>query len=121
MNSSNMSKWWEPSVTLIATGIIIPDLHFGPFLRNWWYVKTIQENGMKVEQYYPFRVGMKMRVELKKQIFIIRVVQGNKHSDLLPGFLCESLLESNEEVKMMLFQNFTKEYFKLKCAFLEYW
>src|SRR5436190_4072849 len=94
-----MPRLWKPPVTLIATGMIIPDLHFGPFLRNWWHVKTLQENGTKIEQYYPFRVGMKIQVELKNRLFIIRVIQGNKHSNLLPGFLCESLLESNEGVE----------------------
>ncbi|CAB4415071.1 unnamed protein product [Rhizophagus irregularis] len=89
----------KPSVILIATGIIIPDLHFGPFLRNWWHVRSLQENGMKVEQYYPFRIGMKTQVELKNRPFIIRIVQGNKHNNLLPGFFCESLSESNEEVE----------------------
>ena len=39
---------------------------------------------------------MKIQVKLKNRSFIIRVVQGNKHNNLLPGFLCESLLESNE-------------------------
>ncbi|CAG8813163.1 11488_t:CDS:1, partial [Racocetra persica] len=33
------------------------------------------------------------------QTFIIQVVQENKYNNLLPGFLCESLLESNNEVK----------------------
>ncbi|CAG8715503.1 6210_t:CDS:2 [Funneliformis caledonium] len=70
-----MFRRWKPLVTLIATGIIVSDLHFGPFLRNWWHVRTSQENGTKIEQYYPFRVRMKTR------------------------FLCESLLESNEEVE----------------------
>ena len=91
-----MSKPWKPPVTLIATGIIMPDLHFGPFLRSWWYVKTSQESGMKIEQYYPFRIGMKTQVILKNRPFIIQVIQGNKYNNLLPGFLCESLLESND-------------------------
>jgi hypothetical protein len=64
-------------------------LAFGPFLRNWWH-------GTKVEQCCPFRVGMKTQAELKNRPFIIRVVQGNKHNNLLP---CESLLESNDEVE----------------------
>ena len=42
---------------------------------------------------------MKTQVELKNKLFIIRVVQGNKHNNLLPGFLCESLLKSNKEVE----------------------
>ena len=44
-----MSKQWKPSVKLISIGIIIPHLHFGPFLRNWWHVKTLQENETKIE------------------------------------------------------------------------
>ncbi|RHZ50879.1 hypothetical protein Glove_490g69 [Diversispora epigaea] len=60
---------------------------------------TLQENGIRAEQYYLFRVGMKTQVEIKNRPFIIRVVQGNKHNNSLPGFLCESLLESNEEVE----------------------
>jgi hypothetical protein len=94
-----MSKRWKPSVTLISTGVIISDLHFGPFLRSWWHVRTLQENGTKIEQYYPFRVGMKTRIELKNRPFTIRVVQGNNQNKLLPGFLCESLLDSNEEIE----------------------
>jgi hypothetical protein len=119
-----MLKRWKPSVTLIATGIIIPDLHFGPFLRNWWHVRTLQENGKKIEKYYPFRVGMKTRVELKDRLFIIRVIQGNKQNNLLSGFLCESLLVSNEEVEntpTSAISKLYKEYFKLKRVFLEHW
>jgi hypothetical protein len=51
------------------------------------------------QKYYPFRAGIKTQVRLKNRPFIIRVVQGNKHNNLLPGFLCESLLESNEEAE----------------------
>ncbi|RHZ61185.1 hypothetical protein Glove_349g83 [Diversispora epigaea] len=109
-----MSKRWQPSVKLITTGIIISDLHFGPFLRDWWYIRmTLQENGIRAEQYYPFRVGMKTQVEIKNRPFIIRVVQGNKHNNSLPGFLCESLLESNEEVENDLTSAISKLYKKI--------
>jgi hypothetical protein len=94
-----MSKQWKPSVKLISIGIIISHLHFGSFLRNWWHVKTLQDNETKIEQYYPFRVGMKTQVILKNRPFIIRVIQGNKCNNLLPGFLCESLQESNDEAE----------------------
>ncbi|CAG8658383.1 12588_t:CDS:2 [Funneliformis caledonium] len=94
-----MSKRWKPLVTLIATGVIVPYLHFGPFLKSWWHVRMSQDNGTKIERYYPFRLGMKTQVKLKNRPLTIRVVQGNKHNSLLPGFLCESLLESNEEVE----------------------
>ncbi|CAG8731742.1 35737_t:CDS:2, partial [Racocetra persica] len=42
---------------------------------------------------------MKTQVLLKDRPFIIQVVQGNKYNNLLPRFLYESLLESNNEVK----------------------
>ncbi|RHZ85191.1 hypothetical protein Glove_70g68 [Diversispora epigaea] len=88
------------SVKLITTGIIISDLHFGPFLRDWWYIRiTLQENGIRAEQYYSFQVGMKTQVEIKNRPFIIWVVQGNKYNNSLPGFLCKSLLESNKGVE----------------------
>jgi hypothetical protein len=94
-----MSKQWKPSVKLIAVGMIVSHLHYGPFLRNWWHIKTSQNNGTKIEQFYPFRIGMKTQVMLKNRPFIVRVVQGNEHNNLLPGFLCESLLESNEKAE----------------------
>ncbi|CAG8787581.1 15604_t:CDS:2, partial [Gigaspora rosea] len=115
-----MSKRWKPSVTLIATGIIIPDLHFGPFLRSWWHVKMTQENKTKIEQYYPFRIGMKTQVILKNRPFIIRVVQGNKYNSLLPGFLYKSLLESNYEVEndpMTAISKLYKKIFQTETCF----
>ncbi|CAI2168805.1 11743_t:CDS:1, partial [Funneliformis geosporum] len=42
---------------------------------------------------------MKTQVELKNRLFTIRVVQENKYNNLLLGFLCESLLESNKEIE----------------------
>ncbi|RIA82600.1 hypothetical protein C1645_862350 [Glomus cerebriforme] len=94
-----MPKQWKPSVKLIAVGIIVSHLHYGPFLRNWWHIKTSEENGTKIEQFYPYRIGMKTQVMLKDRPFIVRVVQGNELNNSLPGFLCESLLESNKEVE----------------------
>ncbi|GBC10345.1 hypothetical protein RclHR1_09550006 [Rhizophagus clarus] len=54
-----------------------------------------------------------MRVELKNRPFTIRVIQGNKQNKLLPGFLCESLLESNEEVENDLTNAISKLYKKI--------
>ena len=50
---------------------------------------------------------------MKNRPFIIRVVQGNKYNNLLPGFLCESLLESNEEVENNATNAISKLYKKI--------
>ncbi|RHZ85580.1 hypothetical protein Glove_64g62 [Diversispora epigaea] len=121
-----MSKRWQPSVKLITTGIIISDLHFGTFLRDWWYIRmTLQENGIRAEQYYPFQVGMKIQVEIKNRPFIIRVVQGNNNS--LPRFLfdeasrvlkfyeiCQADGKNDQEIIKSLGFVFTKPIFYLK-------
>ncbi|RHZ75464.1 hypothetical protein Glove_213g83 [Diversispora epigaea] len=59
-----MSKRWQPLVKLITTGIIISDLHFGPFLKDWWYIRmTLQKNVIRAKQYYPFQVGIGMKTQ----------------------------------------------------------
>jgi len=72
---------------LVATGAIIPELHYGPYLRDWWIFskEKIQENTLYP---IPLRLGLEVMLQLNKTPFIIRVVR-HVHSSLQPGYICE--------------------------------
>src|SRR5437868_3495558 len=85
-----MSKRWQPTVQLLAAGSIIPELHYGPFLRIWWYIKTTKNNNTINQSFYPYHIGLKTRTEIKGQQIILRVVVGNTYNRQMPGICCES-------------------------------
>ncbi|RIA90497.1 hypothetical protein C1645_823268 [Glomus cerebriforme] len=68
---------------LVATGSIVPELHYGPYLRDWWVFS-------KEKSLYPIplRLGLEIMLQLNKNSFIIRVVH-HIHSPLQPGYICE--------------------------------
>ncbi|CAG8771059.1 10212_t:CDS:2, partial [Cetraspora pellucida] len=84
-----MTTRWEPAVYLLATGSIVPNLHYGPFLCDWWYVKFNKENEVTKQTFYPFRVGYKCKTEIKGLQITTRIVQGNMLNSQVPGFCCE--------------------------------
>ena len=72
---------------LVATGAIVPELHYGPYLRDWWIFskEKTQENTLYP---IPLRLGLEVMLQLNKNPFIIRVVR-HVHSSLQPGYICE--------------------------------
>src|SRR5687767_4486088 len=72
---------------LVATDNIVPELHYGPYLRDWWvfFKEETQES-----TFYPIliRLGLEIIIQLNKAPFIIRVVR-HIHSFLQPGYICE--------------------------------
>lgn len=72
---------------LVATGAIISELHYGPYLRDWWVFskEKTQENTLYP---IPLRLGLEVMLQLNKTPFIIRVVR-HVHSSLQPGYICE--------------------------------
>lgn len=78
-----MSKSKICSPTLISCGIIVPELHFGPFSRKWW----LEISTEKGQETFPIRVGMSIVTELNGQNFTIRVFKGNEGQ---PKYICES-------------------------------
>ncbi|CAJ0843966.1 2348_t:CDS:10 [Entrophospora sp. SA101] len=78
-----MTKSKIVAPTLISCGLIIPELHFGPFSRNWW-LETITDNGQEL---FPICVGMSIVTELNGRNFTVRVFKGSEGQ---PGYICES-------------------------------
>ena len=72
---------------LVATGAIVSELHYGPYLRDWWIFpkEMTQENTLYP---IPIRLGLEIMLQLNKNPFIIRVVR-HVHSSLQPGYICE--------------------------------
>ncbi|CAG8722441.1 10377_t:CDS:2, partial [Cetraspora pellucida] len=84
-----MTTRWEPTVHLLATGSIVPNLHYGPFLYDWWYVKFTKENGVTKQTFYPFQVGYKCKTEIKELQITTQIVQENMLNSQVPRFCCE--------------------------------
>ncbi|CAG8646487.1 6385_t:CDS:2, partial [Dentiscutata heterogama] len=70
---------------LVVTGTIVPELHYGPYLRDWWIFFKESQN---VPSPIPIRLGLEVMVQLNKMSFIIHVVR-YIHSHLQPGYICE--------------------------------
>lgn len=83
-----MSKGKIYITTLISSGKIVENLHFGPFCHNWWLVRPINKSSTHT-LLLPIRLGMKTHTVLNKCDFIIIVVEDTKHPNS-PGFLCFS-------------------------------
>lgn len=70
---------------LVTTGTIVSELHYGPYLRDWWIFSDEENQSYPV----PLHLGLEIIIQLNKRPFIIRVVR-NVHSSLQPGYICES-------------------------------
>ncbi|RHZ89316.1 hypothetical protein Glove_16g30 [Diversispora epigaea] len=90
-----MAKRRELEVTLISSGTIKPELHYGPFSRNWWFVPSMKKNN-DLEMMYPIRIGMKTQIELNGKNFIMRILKGNNYQ---PGYTCQC--DSNSKVTLI--------------------
>jgi hypothetical protein len=81
-----MSKSHYTPGKLIATGNLIPELHYGPFLRDWWYFSdTESENNIYP---IPLRLGFQVALKLNQKYFTIKIVR-NLQNPNIPGFICE--------------------------------
>ena len=74
-----MSKSHITPGKLVATGSIVPELHYGPYLRDWWVFPK-----EKTQNPIPLRLGLEVMIQLNNNPFIIRIVR-NVHSSLQPG------------------------------------
>ncbi|CAG8487691.1 16453_t:CDS:2 [Cetraspora pellucida] len=70
---------------LVVTGTIVPELHYGPYLCDWWIFSKDSQN---VSYAIPLRLGLEIMIQLNKRSFIIHVVR-YIHSHLQPGYICE--------------------------------
>ena len=85
-----MSKSHITPGKLVATGSIVPELHYGPYLRDWWVFSKEKTQDYPI----PLRLGLEVMIQLNNNPFIIRIVR-NVHSSLQPGYICEGKGQSN--------------------------
>ena len=83
-----MGKSKKYIVTLLSTGQIVENLHFGPFCHAWWLVRPTNKT-LTHTPLFPLRLGMKTHIVLNKCDFIITVTESIEYPNY-PGFLCHS-------------------------------
>ncbi|CAG8713647.1 15805_t:CDS:2, partial [Racocetra persica] len=77
---------------LIKTGDIIQELHYGLYLRDWWFFSD--DNLIPP---IPIHLGLEIMIQLNKKPFIICVVR-YIHSPLQPEYICEGSGQSSSIV-----------------------
>ncbi|RHZ78259.1 hypothetical protein Glove_166g30 [Diversispora epigaea] len=84
----------QQSINLITKGILVSNLHYGVFVRNWWIQKTIKNSKNYI---LPILYHLYMRVtcELNNKLFTLSVVQSITNP-LQPGFICTCKEKSTE-------------------------
>src|SRR3954454_9934662 len=112
-----MSKHKEHNVMLISSGLIIDELHFGPFCHNWW-ISRPSENCKNLVLLHPIKLHIKTLVVLNEKDFIIEVFENSSNYGQIPGYickcdgiqskLCESLTVAVNSVYEKVFQTKTK-------------
>jgi len=69
---------------LVALGVLVSELHYGPFLRDWWYYSNEDPSIYPI----PLRLGFQVAIKLNQKHFIVRIVR-NLINPNMPGFICE--------------------------------
>ncbi|PKY50746.1 hypothetical protein RhiirA4_546139 [Rhizophagus irregularis] len=82
-----MSKGHFTPGKLVAIGNLVPELHYGPFSRDWWYYSDSQIQDSNTYA-IPIRLGFQVTLKLNQKHFIIRIVRNLKNPNI-PGFICE--------------------------------
>ncbi|CAG8738677.1 12300_t:CDS:2, partial [Racocetra persica] len=80
------------SEKLVATGTIEPELHYRPYMRDWWVFS--KDNQEHIPYPIPIRLELEIIIQLNKMPFIIRVVR-HIHSHLQLSYICEGNRKSS--------------------------
>lgn len=88
-----MKKLHDSLVTLLEQGSIDLTLHYGPFARDWWVIKTQTKNTDCDFRAIPYRLYMRTVCLLNNTEFTIVVVK-REDNPLQPGFICSSKEQS---------------------------
>src|SRR5436305_14837087 len=78
-----MSKGKYIPGKLVTIGSLISELHYGPFLRDWWYFSDEDSNIYPI----PLRLGFQVSLKLNQKYFTVRIVRSLYNSNVL-GFIC---------------------------------
>ncbi|GES88340.1 hypothetical protein GLOIN_2v1846639 [Rhizophagus clarus] len=82
-----MSKGHFTPRKLVTIGNVVPELHYGPFSRGWWYYSDSQIQDSHIYA-IPIRLGFQVALKLNQKHFIIRIVR-NLENPNTPDFICE--------------------------------
>ncbi|RGB31204.1 hypothetical protein C1646_764368, partial [Rhizophagus diaphanus] len=82
-----MSKEHFTPGKLVAISNLMPELHYGPFSRDWWYYSDSQIQDSNTYT-IPIRLGFQVALKLNQKYFIIRIVHNLKNLNI-PSFICE--------------------------------
>ncbi|RIA92392.1 hypothetical protein C1645_820729 [Glomus cerebriforme] len=87
-----MSKSHITSEKLIATGSIVSELHYGPYLCDWWVFPNKKTQEKQI--YYPILLHLELKIiiQLNNNPCIVR----NVHSSLQSGYICEEKGQSSD-------------------------
>ncbi|CAG8755328.1 13926_t:CDS:1, partial [Dentiscutata erythropus] len=76
------------NIKLISLGAIIPRLHYGIDICNWW--TTWGEKDLEKGVYlYPIRVGWQTVLEINNKNFYTQVLEGNEKHEHYSGYRCQ--------------------------------
>ncbi|RHZ51364.1 hypothetical protein Glove_479g10 [Diversispora epigaea] len=71
---------------LVADGVLVPELHYGPFLRDWWYFDNSKSEDFSSP--ISIRLSFQVAIKLNNKHFNVRIVCNINNSNM-PGFICE--------------------------------
>ncbi|CAB4471519.1 unnamed protein product [Rhizophagus irregularis] len=74
-------------VTLVETGSLVENLHYGPYSRYWWEILSIPDSNIQLR--FPIRAGQKTNAGLNRRDFYI-TVQISGSNQMLPEYFCQS-------------------------------
>ena len=78
---------------LLAAGRIDQSIHYGPYAINWWYFLN-SKNDQNKQICFPIHINMRVRFELNKKAFIVRVICNTEENNATPGYVSETDLDS---------------------------
>ncbi|CAB4473753.1 unnamed protein product [Rhizophagus irregularis] len=76
------------AIQLLATGNLVPTLHYGIYAINWWMFIDRKMPNEKKQMCIPLRLNMRVQLELNKTKFIVCIVSAE--DNMKPGYVCES-------------------------------
>ena len=78
---------FQTYVILVETGLLVENLHYGPFSRYWWEFPSISDSNTYSQ--FPIRVGQKTKSHLNGRDFYI-TIQTPSSDQILPEYYCQS-------------------------------
>ena len=82
-----MSKGHYTPGELVVIGNLVSELHYGPFLRDWWYFSDSESENSSIYP-IPLRLGFQVALKLNQKHFTVKIIR-NLQNPNIPGFVCE--------------------------------